>query len=160
MSQLGKQIRKRFLMEPDYKTFFPGDMQPDMAAPGTPVPYIVITQSENVVSYDIHGLEVNTVETLTLLVVATTRHEAEDCLGWLRHMLRPPSWKLVANDGDYFINYWRLDTFTDGSDIAVEGDDSPPRTVSLTITGNFKYTANEKPVHGGRREELAKKVME
>ena len=27
MSQLGKQIRKRFLMESDFKTFFPGDMQ-------------------------------------------------------------------------------------------------------------------------------------
>ena len=160
MSQLGKQIRKRFLMESDFKTFFPGDMQPDLAVPGTPIPYLVITQSENVVSYDIHGLETNTVETMTLMLVASTRHEAENCLEWLRHMLRPPSWRPVADDGDYLINYWRLDSFSDGSDIAVEGDDSVPRTVSLTITGNFKYTANQKPVHSGHRADQTKKVTE
>ena len=51
MSQMGKQIRKLFIREADFPTLFPGDMQPDLASPGTPMPYIVVTQSENVVNY-------------------------------------------------------------------------------------------------------------
>ena len=144
MSQLGKQIRKRFLMEHDFLMFFPGDMQPDLAAPGTPIPYLVVTSSENVISYNIHQTEDHVVETMTLLLVASTRSEADTCFHWIRHVLKSPSWKPVASDGDYQILYWRLDSFTDGADVAVEGDDSSLRTVSLTITGNFKYIADAK----------------
>lgn len=161
MSQLGKQIRKRFLMESDYLTFFPGDMSPDLASPGTPTPYLVVTSSSNVVSYNIYQREDHFVETMELLLVAETRHEAENCLAWIRHVLKAPSWLAVAADGDHTIHYWRIDSFTDGADVAVDGDDSALRTVSLTITGNFKYTADEKPVHGGRKtEDGHKKVSE
>jgi len=153
MSQLGKQIRKRFLMESDFLTFFPGDMSPDLASPGTPTPYLVVTSSENVISYDIHQQEDHFVETMELLIVAGNRNEAETCLTWIRHVLKAPSWRSVAADGDYTIHYWRIDSFTDGADVAVEGDDSSLRTVSLTITGNFKYTADEKPVSGRNRPE-------
>jgi len=85
------------------------------------------------------------VETMTLLLVASTRSEADTCFHWIRHVLKSPSWKPVASDGDYQILYWRLDSFTDGADVAIEGDDSSLRTVSLTITGNFKYIADAKP---------------
>ena len=154
MSQLGKQIRKRFLMESDFLTFFPGDMSPDLASPGTPIPYLVITSSENVISYDIHQQEDHVVETMELLLVAGTRNEAETCLTWIRHVLKAPSWRSVAVDSDHQIMYWRLDSFTDGADVAVEGDDSSLRTVSLTITGNLKYISpDEKPVLGGNRPE-------
>ena len=160
MSHLGKQIRKRLLMEHDFLTFFPGDMQPDMATPGTPIPYLVVTSSENVISYNIHQTEDHVVETMELLLVAGTRNEADICLQWIRHVLRSPSWRLVAVDGDYQILYWRLDSFTDGADVAVEGDDSSLRTVSLTITGNLKYIAEEKPVHSGRPEHGNKRPTE
>jgi len=142
MSQLGKLIRRRLMMEPDYATVFPGDMHPDVAAPGTPIPYIVTTGSEAVVNYDLHGMESHIVEAFTMMVVCQTRAEAEEKLDWLRHVLRPPSWTVIpfnAAFGEYVTNYWRLESYSDGSDVAVEGDDSTLRTVSLNITGSFKY---------------------
>jgi len=148
MSQLGKQIRKLFIREADFPTLFPGDMHPDLASPGTPMPYIVVTQSENVVNYDINGLESHIVETMTMMLVCHTRAEAENRLDWVRKQLRPPSWKAVPLDSatsEYTINYWRLDSFTDGLDVAVEGDDSAIRTVSCTVTGSFKYALAAPP---------------
>ena len=130
------------MLESDYLTMFPGDMQPDMASPGTPIPYIVTTGSEATVSYDLHGLESHIVEAMTFMVVCQTRADAEQRLDWLRHALRPPSWILIpfnAGFGEYVTNYWRLETYSDGVDIYIEGDDSALRTVSLTMTGSFKY---------------------
>lgn len=141
MSQLGKQLRRRFHMEPDFLTMFPGDLQPDIAAPGTPVPYMVVVQSENVVNYDLVGLESHIIETTTITAVCGTRAEAEACCSWVRDKLRPPSWSNVATDtgSSYLLMWWRLDTFTDTSDAAVDGDDSIVRIVSFTVTGNFRY---------------------
>ena len=130
------------MIETDYLTMFPGDMQPDMASPGTRIPYIVTTGSEATVNYDLHGLESHIVEAMTMMVVCHTRADAEEKLEWLRHVLRPPSWILIPFNtgfGEYVTNYWRLETYSDGVDISIEGDDSALRTVSLTLTGSFKY---------------------
>lgn len=147
MSQLAKQLRRRFHAEPDFLSMFPGDMQPDIAAPGTPQPYVVSISSENTINYDIVGLESHIIETATLMAVCGTRAQAEACCEWIRDKLRPPTWKDVATDigSSYRLMWWRLDSFTDSSDSVMDGDDNLVRLVSFTVTGNFRYIG---PNHG------------
>ena len=155
MSLLAKQIRKRFLMELDFVAKFPGDMSPDMASPGVKTPYIVTLSSDSIVNYNLSGHEEYVNETLSFDIVASTRAEAEDRLDWVREKLRYPGWKMVQDAGKYHLNYWRIDSFSDGIDTAVEGDDVGVRTVTINVSGNFKpasTVAHVTAVDTGRRE--------
>ena len=132
--------RMRFMQEPDYATLFPGDLSPDVAQPGTRIPYIVVTAAEGVVVYGLDGFESPQTETCTLLVVAHSRAEATACADWIRKMLRT-SWKGVATDpgSDYTLMNWRVDSFSEGADVLVEGDDNLARTTSLVLSGAFRF---------------------
>jgi hypothetical protein len=143
MSILARQIRRRFLLESDFLDKFPGDMSPDMASPGTRMPYLVTISTDSIVNYGLSGHEEYVNETLSFDIVANTRAEAEDRLEWVREKLRYPAWKLVPDAGNYVLNYWRLDSFSDGVDTAVEGDDAGIRTVTINISGNYKMVAKD-----------------
>lgn len=138
MSILAKQIRKRFTLESDFLSVFPGDLSPDLASPGVPMPYMVTTASESLITYRIDGREDFVTEILSFEIVANTRAEADACAEWVRDKLAGHSWKLVANDGKYTITMWRMDTMTEGFYPMVDGDDMGARTVTITVTGTIK----------------------
>ena len=146
MSILAKQVRKRFLMEPDYLTLFPGDLSPDLASPGVRMPYMVTTASESVITYGINGHEEFVTEIMAFEIVAHTRAEADERAEWVRDKLANHSWKLVATDGRHFISFWRLDTMTEGVYPMVDGDDCGARTVTMTMTGTMKFAPQQ--THG------------
>jgi hypothetical protein len=143
MSILAKQVRKRFLMEPDYLTLFPGDLSPDLASPGVRMPYMVTTASESVITYGINGQEEFATEILAFEIVAHTRAEADERAEWVRDKLANRSWGVVATDGRYTISSWRLDTMTEGVYPMVDGDDCGARTVTMTMTGTIRITPQQ-----------------
>jgi hypothetical protein len=139
MSQLARKLRQKLVSEPDFLQHFPGDMSPDVAAPGIQSPYIVSTNADAEVEYNLAGNPVQIMETVVLEVVGGTRAQAESCLDWLRSKLKPPAWSTLPDDG-WRVNYWRLRSYSDRAEIAVDGDDSSIRTVSLTVVGSVCQT--------------------
>ena len=136
MSQLAKKIRQRLLAESDFHQQFPGDMSPDIASPGVTSPYLVVTSASAEIDYMLSGLINEIVETVVIEIVALTRAQAEQRLEWVREKLKPPSWVTVQS-GPWCVNYWRVTSYTDNAEIAVDGDDSSIRTVSLTVIGSI-----------------------
>ena len=145
MSQLARMVRARLRQETDYDVRVPGDLAPDVSEAGVPTPYLVCTQSESIVVYDLSGLESHITETCTILIVASSRQEANDLNQWIREQLRPPGWRNVSTDpgSDYVLLSMRVESFTSsGAEPNVDGDDTLARTCTLSVSGTFSFTGN------------------
>lgn len=134
MSQLGKLVRDYLTGQVDFATKFPGGMSPEQAPPGVSAPYIVYTSSASQRETDISGDITNRVETVSCVMVATTRAAAEDRIAWIADKLKAPSWTTTWS-GTPKAFWWRIDDQSDVSEVVIEGADDSVRMVSFSVVG-------------------------
>jgi hypothetical protein len=139
MSQLGKLVRDYLVGQSEFATQFPGGMSPEQAPPGVVAPYLVYTSSSTERGLQLTGDVTHRVETVSCMMVASTRSAAEDRLAWLADKLKAASWTTTwsASPKAY---WWRIDDQSDVSEVVIEGADDSVRMVSFSVIGAISIT--------------------
>jgi len=130
---LGTALRGYLVGLPDFAANFPGNMQPDVAAPEIPMPYIVYAISNSEPSGGLDGTIDCFFENLTLSVFAPTKDQAESLTKWLYDQLGPSTWIGTTPR----VLYWRRGARTDAAEIELEGSDDSVRVSSLNVVGAY-----------------------
>jgi hypothetical protein len=130
---LATALRGYLTSLPDFASNFPGNMQPDVAAPETPMPYIVYAISNSEPSGGVDGNIDCFFENLTLSIFAATKIQAEARAKWVYDQIGPGTW---AGSTPKAL-YWRRGAMTDAAEIELEGSDDSVRVASLNVVGAY-----------------------